>query len=66
MKRKVRLAYIRDCRNPERAGLALLFSTDINLDALEICPSINLAFRLNSSFVMLNGLRVYPIAKLAI
>lgn len=36
MKRKVRLAYIRDCRNPERFGGALLFSTDINLDALEI------------------------------
>ena len=36
MKRKVRLAYIRDCRNPERVGLALLFSTDINLDASEI------------------------------
>ena len=36
MKRKVRLAYIRDCRNPERVGVALLFSTDINLDALEI------------------------------
>ena len=36
MKRKVRLAYIRDCLNPERVGLALLFSTDINLDASEI------------------------------
>ena len=36
MKRKVRLAYIRDCRNPERVGLALLFSTDINLEASEI------------------------------
>lgn len=36
MKRKVRLAYIRDSRNPTRAGLALLFSTDINLDASAI------------------------------
>ena len=36
MKRKVRLAYIRDCRNPDRVGLALLFSTDIDLDASEI------------------------------
>jgi DDE superfamily endonuclease len=36
MKRKVRLVYIRDCRNPNRLGVALLFSTDINLDASEI------------------------------
>ena len=36
MKRKVRLAYIRDCRKDERVGLALLFSTDINLEASEI------------------------------
>ncbi len=25
---KVRLAYIRDCRDPQRVGMALLFSTD--------------------------------------
>jgi len=36
MKRKVRLAYIRDGRNPSHVGMALLFSTDINLDASEI------------------------------
>ena len=36
MKRKVRLAYLRDCRNPERVGLALLFSTDINLEVSAI------------------------------
>ena len=50
MKRKVRLAYIRDCRNPERAGLALLFSTDINLDALEILSFYKSRFQIEFIF----------------
>jgi IS4 transposase len=36
MKRKVRLAFLRDCRQPDRVGQVLLFSTDIILDASEI------------------------------
>jgi hypothetical protein len=50
MKRKVRLAYIRDCRNPERVGLALLFSTDINLDALEILSFYKSRFQIEFIF----------------
>jgi hypothetical protein len=50
MKRKVRLAYIRDCRNPERFGGALLFSTDINLDALEILCFYKARFQIEFIF----------------
>ena len=50
MKRKVRLAYIRDCRNPGRVGLALLFSTDINLDALEILSFYKSRFQIEFIF----------------
>ena len=50
MKRKVRLAYIRDCRNPERIGMALLFSTDINLDALEILAFYKSRFQIEFIF----------------
>jgi hypothetical protein len=50
MKRKVRLAYIRDSRNPERLGGALLFSTDINLDALEILCFYKARFQIEFIF----------------
>ena len=50
MKRKVRLAYIRDCRNPERVGSALLFSTDINLDASEIMRFYKSRFQIEFIF----------------
>jgi len=50
MKRKVRLAYIQDCRNPERLGGALLFSTDINLDALEILCFYKARFQIEFIF----------------
>ena len=50
MKRKVRLAYIRDCRNPDRVGGALLFSTDINLDALEILCFYKARFQIEFVF----------------
>ncbi|WP_425216262.1 transposase [Tumidithrix helvetica] len=36
LKRKVRLAYLLDCRDPKRIGRVLLFSTDIHIDASEI------------------------------
>ena len=32
LKRKVRLAFLLDCRDPKRIGRVLLFSTDIHLD----------------------------------
>jgi hypothetical protein len=50
MKRKVCLAYLRDCRNLERVGLALLFSTDINLDALEILSFYKSRFQIEFIF----------------
>jgi Transposase DDE domain len=50
MKRKVRLVYIRDCRNPSRIGLALLFSTDINLDASEILCFYKARFQIEFIF----------------
>ena len=50
MKRKVRLAYIRDCRDPQRVGMALLFSTDINLDALEILAFYKSRFQIEFIF----------------
>jgi len=50
MKRKVRLAYIRDCRHPERVGLALLFSTDINLGALELLAFYKSRFQIEFIF----------------
>jgi hypothetical protein len=50
MKRKVRLAYIRDCRNLQRLGMALLFSTDINLDASEILAFYKSRFQIEFIF----------------
>ena len=50
MKRKVRLAYIRNCHNPERVGMALLFSTDINLGALEILAFYKSRFQIEFIF----------------
>jgi hypothetical protein len=50
MKRKVRLAYIRDCRNPSRIGLALLFSTDINLAANDILGFYKARFQIEFIF----------------
>ena len=50
MKRKVRLAYIRNCHHPERVGMALLFSTDINLGALEILTFYKSRFQIEFIF----------------
>lgn len=36
LKRNIRIAYLIDCRNPDKTGYALLFSTDPQLDADDI------------------------------
>lgn len=36
LKRKVRLAYLLNCREPKRVSRVLLFSTDIHLDTSDI------------------------------
>ena len=58
LKRKVRLAYLLDCRDPKRVGRILLFSTDIHMEASDILDFYKARFRLNLSSVMLSSLRV--------
>lgn len=50
MKRKVRLAYIQDRRNPSRVGQVLLFSTDINLAPSEILSFYKSRFQIEFIF----------------
>lgn len=50
MKRKVRLAFLRDCRHPNRVGTALLFSTDINLPAHDILGFYKARFQIEFIF----------------
>ncbi len=50
LKRKVRLALLRDCHHPHRLGQALLFSTDIHLEALEILSFYQSRFQIEFIF----------------
>ncbi len=36
LKRHIRIAYLVDCRHPDKTGYALLFPTDITLDAIKL------------------------------
>ena len=46
LKRKVRLAYLLDCRDPKRVGRILLFSTDIHIGASDILDFYKARFHL--------------------
>ena len=50
LKRKVRLAYLLDKRNPSRTGHILLFSTDINIDAKDILTFYKSRFQIEFIF----------------
>lgn len=50
LKRKVRLAYLMDKRNPSRTGHILLFSTDINIDAKDILTFYKSRFQIEFIF----------------
>ena len=50
LKRKVRLAYLRDSRNPSRTGHVFLFSTDINIDAKDILNFYKSRFQIEFIF----------------
>jgi hypothetical protein len=50
LKRKVRLAFLLDCRDPKRIGRVLLFSTDINLDASDIFDFYKARFQIEFIF----------------
>ena len=50
LKRKVRLAYLLDSRNPSRTGRILLFSTDINIDAKDILTFYKSRFQIEFIF----------------
>lgn len=50
LKRKVRLAYLLDSREPKRIGRVLLFSTDIHLDASDIFDFYKARFQIEFIF----------------
>jgi len=50
LRRKVRLAYLLDCRDPKRIGRVLLFSTDIHIDASEILDFYKARFQIEFIF----------------
>jgi hypothetical protein len=50
LKRKVRLAFLRDCRDPKRIGRVLLFSTDIHIDASDILDFYKARFQIEFIF----------------
>ena len=50
LKRKVRLAYLLDSRNPSRTGHILLFSTDINIAAKDILSFYKSRFQIEFIF----------------
>lgn len=50
LKRKVRLAYLLDGRNPKRIGRVLLFSTDVHLDASAIFDFYTARFQIEFIF----------------
>jgi len=50
LKRKVRLAFLRDCRNPKRIGRVLLFSTDIHIDPSDILDFYKARFQIEFIF----------------
>ncbi|MFM6147697.1 MAG: transposase [Dolichospermum sp.] len=50
LKRKVRLAYLLDSRNPKRIGRVLLFSTDVHLDASAIFDFYTARFQIEFIF----------------
>ena len=50
LKRKVRLAYLLDCRDPKRVGRILLFSTDIHMGASDILDFYKARFQIEFIF----------------
>jgi hypothetical protein len=50
LKRKVRLAYLLDTRNPSRTGRILLFSTDISIDPKDILTFYKARFQVEFIF----------------
>ena len=50
LKRKVRLAYLIDCRDPKRIGRVLLFSTDLEIDASDILDFYKARFQIEFIF----------------
>lgn len=50
LKRKIRLVYLRDQRNPKKPAYALLFSTDLNQSAQEILKFYRLRFQIEFIF----------------
>jgi Transposase DDE domain len=50
LKRKVRLAYLLDCRQPKRIGRVLLFSTDLEIDASDILDFYKARFQIEFIF----------------
>jgi len=50
LKRKIRLAYLLDSRNPSRTGQVLLFSTDINVDPKLILTFYKARFQIEFIF----------------
>jgi len=50
LKRKVRLAFLRDCRESKRIGRVLLFSTDIHIDASDILDFYKARFQIEFIF----------------
>jgi IS4 transposase len=50
LKRKVRLAYLLDCRDPKRVGRILLFSTDIHIGASDILDFYKARFQIEFIF----------------
>jgi hypothetical protein len=50
LKRKVRLAYLLDCRDPKRIGRVLLFSTDLEIDASDILDFYKARFQIEFIF----------------
>lgn len=50
LKRKIRLAYLLDHRRPNKTSYAVLFSTDLQQSALEICQLYRLRFQVEFVF----------------
>lgn len=50
LKRKVRLAYLIDCRDPKRIGRVLLFSTDLEIDVSDILDFYKARFQIEFIF----------------
>jgi hypothetical protein len=50
LKRKIRLAYLLDCRNPKQIGRVLLFSTDIYVGASDILDFYKARFQIEFIF----------------